>query len=83
MRSISHPKLDQLFPQAFSFVCLFFFFSPCILDHLFKQIYSIYLILNEKITRQISQFDRDRGIDIFKELLCLSFGLSGLYALHF
>lgn len=82
MRLISHPKLDQLFPPHF-LLLYFFFSSQCILDHLFKQIYSIYLILNEKISRQISQSDRDGGIDIFKELLCLSFGLSGLYALHF
>lgn len=60
MRSIPHPKSDQLFQQLFPFI-----FSLCILIiYLDKQIYNSYLILNENISRQISQFDRDRGIDI-------------------
>lgn len=58
MRSIPHPKSDQLFQH---FLLLFF---PLCIIYLDKQIYNSYLILNENISRQISQFDRDRGIDI-------------------
>lgn len=62
MRSIPHPKSNQLFPQHF----LLFFFPTALplIIYLDKQIYNSSLILNETISRQISQFDKDSGIDI-------------------
>lgn len=61
MRSIPHPEIKSIVPATFSFL----FFSPlCIIDYLLINRFTSYLILNENISRQISQFDRDRGIDI-------------------
>lgn len=55
------PLIRSIVPVTFSVI---FFHCVSYLIYLEKQIDNNYLILNENICRQISQFDRDRGIDI-------------------